>query len=111
MPNRREPVTGEMIEEMWEICKDLDPDSLESALLDWNTLGIYLGFRLSEWAQNEENRKNFPLLAIYDTPLAFTFKYFQFMGRSSRRLRQKFTKFLSENDVDSVAVRWRYQKT
>ena len=83
-----------MIEEMWEICKDLDPDSLESALLDWNILGRYLGFRLSDWAQNEENRKNFPLLAIDDTSLAFTFNDFQFMGKNSRRLRQQFTKFL-----------------
>ena len=110
MPNRREPVTTEMLEQMGEVSKDLDPDSLESALRDWNMLGRYLGFRLSEWAQNEENRKNFPLLAIDDTPLAFTFHDFQFMGRGSRQLRQQFPKFLSENDVDSVAVRWRYQK-
>ena len=34
MPNRREPVTAKMIEEMWEMCQDLDPDSLECALLD-----------------------------------------------------------------------------
>ena len=110
MLNRREPVTDEMIEEMWEICKDLDPDSLECALLDWNILGRYLGFRLSEWAQNEENKRNYPLLAIDGTPLAFTFKDFQFMGKRSRHLRQPFTKLLSNLVIESVKVRWRYQK-
>ena len=74
--NRREPVTSDMIEEIRETCNNLDSDSLESYLLDWNILGQYLGFRLSEWAQNEENKKNFSLKAIDNTPLAFTFKDF-----------------------------------
>ena len=48
MPNRCEPVTSNMIEEMWKNSNNLDLDSLESALLDWNILGRYLGFRLSK---------------------------------------------------------------
>ena len=110
MPNRRETVTAKMIEEMWKICKDLDQDSFECAILDWNILGRYYGFRLSEWAQNEENNRNFPLLAIDGTPLAFTFDDFQFEGRGNRCLRQSFSKSLSEEDVENVEVRFRYQK-
>ena len=48
MPNRREPVTSKMIEEMWNMCKGKDANSLECAILDWNMLGRYCGFRLSE---------------------------------------------------------------
>ena len=76
MSNSYKPVTSDIIEEMWEICKDLELDSLESALLDWNILGRYLGFHLSKWAQNEENKKNFLLQDINKIPLAFTFKDF-----------------------------------
>ena len=61
MPNRRDSVIGKMIEEIQEICKDLELDSLEYALLNQSILGRYLGFCLSEQAQNEENRKIFTL--------------------------------------------------
>ena len=76
IPNRRKPVTSDMIEEIQKISKDLDPDSLESALLDQNIIDRYLDFYLSKQAQNEENRKNFLLHTIDNTPLAFTFKDF-----------------------------------
>ena len=81
MPNRREHVTSKMIEEMWKLCKDKGQDSFEHAILDWTMLGQYYGFHLSEWAQNNENKGNFPLLAIDSTPLAFTFNDFQFEGK------------------------------
>ena len=61
MPKRREPVTQEMIEYMWESCKNLPIDSQEYAMFDWNVLGRYYGFRISGWAQNKENKKNVPL--------------------------------------------------
>ena len=76
MPNRYEPVTSDMIAEMWETYNNLDSDSLKSALLDQNILGQYLGFRLSEQTQNEENKKNLPLQTIDNIPLAFTFSNF-----------------------------------
>ena len=110
MPNRREPVTAKMIEEMWKLCKDKDEDIFECAILDWNILGRYYGFRLAEWAQNDENKGNFPLPAIDGTPLAFTFDDFKFEGRGNRCLRQNFSKHLSEEDVENVEVRFRYQK-
>ena len=76
MLNRCKPVTSTMIEEMQKTCNNLNLDSLESTLLDQNIPGRYLGFRLSEQTQNEENKKNFPLQAINNTPLAFTFSDF-----------------------------------
>ena len=63
-----------MIEEMWEMCQNLDPDSLECTLLDWNMLGHYYSFRLSEWAQNDENKVSFPhwQLIAHLSPLPLT---------------------------------------
>ena len=73
-------------------------------------MGRYYGFRLSEWAQNDENKGSFPLLAIDCTPLAFTFNDFQFEGRGNRCLRQSFNKYLSQDNIENVEVKWRYQK-
>ena len=70
MLNRCEQVTGKMIEEMQEVYKDLDSDSIECTFPNWNILGRYLGFCL------KENRKSFPLLAIDNITLVFTFKDF-----------------------------------
>ena len=81
---------------MWGMRKDLHPDSLECTLLDWNVLGCYYGFRLSEWTQNDVSRDGHPLKDIDYEPLAFTFDDFQFSGKRDRHLRQKFTKSLTE---------------
>ena len=92
MPNWREPVIAKSINEMWEMCKDLHPDSLEHTLLDWNILGHYYGFCLHEWAQNDANWEGHPLKAVNDEPLASTFNYFQSSGRgidTSARTLQK----------------------
>ena len=40
MPNRREPVTVAMLHKMHALCTILHDDSLETALYDWNVLGI-----------------------------------------------------------------------
>ena len=76
MPNRREPATAKMIEEMQKMCKDKNEDSLKCAILNWKILGQYYGFCLSEQVQNDENKEKFSLLAIDGTPLAFTFNNF-----------------------------------
>ena len=48
MPKRREPVTVAMIKDLEANARATGPDSLESALYDWNVMGHYYGFRLSE---------------------------------------------------------------
>ena len=110
MPKRREPVTASMIVYTWERCKNLPIDSLEYALYDWNVLGRYYGFRLSEWAQNKENKKDFPLQAVDGTPLAFIFQDFTFTGKGNRTLQHNFNRTINKSKVERVTVRWRYQK-
>ncbi len=49
MPNRREPLTWAMIEYLQTLsCAST---SLLAALIDWFIVGMFAGFRLSEWAQ------------------------------------------------------------
>lgn len=83
---RREPVTAEMIDHMRERCKNLPIDSPEHALFDWKVLGKYYGFRLSEWAQNKENKMDFSLKAVDGTPLAFAFQNFACTGKVNKTL-------------------------
>ena len=110
MPTRHEPVTQVILDVMWELCADKNEDSLESALHNWNILGNFYGFRISEWAQNEENKYDFPLLAIDDTLLAFTFEDFKFAGKGRRRMRKNFTTTLRNGNVKTNEVRRNYQK-
>ena len=110
VPNRRHPVTTSMVRLMHKIALRSDPDSLQAALFDWNVLGRVYGFRCSEWAQNEEDRKNFPKLHIDGTPLAFIFHDFTFKGRNELHLDQDFNRDLDPSDVASGECVWRYQK-
>jgi hypothetical protein len=49
MPNRREPLTWDMIEYLQTLS--CPPTSMLAALIDWFIVGMYAGFRLSEWGQ------------------------------------------------------------
>ena len=46
--NRREPVTVKMVLHMHEKCKNKNIEILNSFLCDWNMLGIFYAFSLSE---------------------------------------------------------------
>ena len=110
MPNRKEPITPAIVDTMRSFAPSDNPDHLHSALLDWNILGQFYGFRSSEWAQNIENRKNLPLRAIDGSPLAFIFSNITFFDKKHRRLTKAFSKPLDPNDVHEVEFRWRFQK-
>ena len=50
------------------------------------------------------------MLVIDGIPLAFTFQYFQFIGKFKKHLKKNFNKDLEESEVENVEVTWRYQK-
>ena len=53
MPNRREPVTNEMMAHIVaDAAKDTNPDSLLNTIADYLVMGKYGGFRKSEWLQD-----------------------------------------------------------
>ena len=72
MPNQSEPVTISMVLHMHARCANMYPDSIESALHDWNVLGLFYGFRLREWSQKFVDKK-MPLVNVDGLPTAFTF--------------------------------------
>ena len=109
MPNRREPVTVAMLHKMHALCAILHDDSLETALYDWNVLGIYYGFRLGEWAQNAST-KSMPLRSIDGSPIAFTFNDITFYGPNRKRLHQTWDTIIDTTAVAEVQLRWTVQK-
>ena len=109
MPNRREPVTVAMLHKMHALCTILHDDSLETALYDWNVLGIYYGFRLGEWAQNAST-KSIPLRSIDSSPIAFTFNDITFYGPNRKRLHQTWDTIIDTTAVAEVQLRWTVQK-
>ena len=99
-----------MIDNLWDKASGLDSDCIDAAMHDWNVLGIFYGFRLSEWAQNNENKKSFPHPCADGKPIAFTFNDMVFYGKNKQRINNSFKKKLTLKDVYSVEFRWRYQK-
>ena len=49
--DKREPLTWEMVSYQQAKARQMHPDSLDAILADWFLVGMYTGFRLSEWAQ------------------------------------------------------------
>ena len=86
MTNWREPVTVLMFLHMQAKCTHLHPDFLDSALNDWNALGLCYGYRLSECAQNDACK--IMLINIDGLPTAFIYKDIIFFGANNRTLPQ-----------------------
>ena len=94
VPNRREPVTWEMVAHQQRLASPLPSTSLDAALADWLVVGLYAGFRLSEWAQPANVRKYQAFqLNVDGTSRAFIASDFDF-----------------HDDGTHFTIRWRFQK-
>lgn len=110
MPNRRNPLTKGMLN---RLCTSINPYNLFSlyfVLLDWFILGLHLGFRLSEYAQNKgcsdlrkttKNRDG--------RPSAFLLEDIEFYGVNRRYLSHDQA-IKNPESVDTVDFCWRQQK-
>jgi hypothetical protein len=56
VPNRREPLTTDMIYYQQTQCSIGTPYSEHHVLFDFQVIAIYSGIRLGEWAQNDNVR-------------------------------------------------------
>jgi hypothetical protein len=90
IPNRREPFTLEMLDQLDDTIKKqcIDQDSLQGALADWFTTCLFLGSRKSEWAQDAgksalEQYKKSPLKRAH----AFTLGDIEFHLLDGRRIQ------------------------
>lgn len=110
MPNRREPLTWEMVDHIHASSSQHSPLSLHKALEDWLILGMHAGFRLSEWAQACSRLRSTKDIARNkdSTPTAFTLADFSFMNENSQRLDS--VPNLADETPAFVNIRWRVQK-
>ena len=113
MPDRKEPVTKEMVEYIIEKGKSLsqdNPDNLYSALGDWLVLGEQAGFRRKEWAQDRTYlRKHKDVERNIDgSPAAFTITDLEFRGSQNKRINNKLLKEITKACI--VNLKWRFQK-
>jgi hypothetical protein len=130
VPNRRQPLTKQMIRNLKERAKKKHADSLEDSIADWLVCGLHTGFRSVEWAQERDPdkhgfyRADDPKQQIY----AVREDDIQFQNKDKRFLKEKtdpaavlmditwriqknrqnnekksFAKNLHDNDFDSVA--------
>jgi hypothetical protein len=110
MQDRREPLTTDMIHWHKLQCLPSAPHSVANALFDWQVCGIYAGFRLSEWAQEDHVRHRDRIkLTIEGTPTAFIIDDLQFFGEN-RRTMSRADALRRPYLVQQVDARWRYQK-
>jgi len=58
IPNRRHPVTINMIDYLYKIQMHKHPDSYDCALYDWLVLGMHTGHRKSKWCQDTTAFRN-----------------------------------------------------
>ena len=110
MIDRREPLTVDMIHFQKTLCHNSTPHSLEQAMYDWETTGIYGGFRLSEWAQEDHvQRLDQVKLAIDGEPTAFLIDDLEFKGENGRHMTRNEA-LARPHLVHQVIVCWRFQK-
>ena len=99
VPNRREPVTKEMVEYIISKGKSMsndDPDNIYSAMVDWLVLQEQIGRRRNEWAQDRTYlKKHKDIQRNFDgSPAAFIMKYFEFRGINNEIIDNSSTKKL-----------------
>ena len=100
MPSRHGPVTVLMVLHMRAKCAHLHPDCLDSALHNWNALGLHYGCCLSEWVQN--NADKIMLTYIDGLPTVFVCKDMIFFGANNRKLPQSWSYELDASKIAFV---------
>ena len=113
VPDRREPLTKNMIEYIYnkgiKLAK-FKKDNLYMALADWLILGQQSGFRRKEWAQDRSYVKKHKDIQrnVDGSPSAFIISDMEFRGKNNKRLDQNSTKDLQRACI--VNLKWRFQK-
>ena len=113
IPNRREPITKEIISYITNKGKTLNrvnPNNIYSALSDWLILGLQSGFRRKEWAQDHKYLKRFNDIQrnVDGSSAAFILEDFEFRSNNNKRINQNSNNQI--NKATTVNIKWRYQK-
>ena len=105
--DRRHMICDDMMHWLHEHTKNLDPDSIAAAIVDWIKLGRYTGFRKSEWCQKSQSSYQRIDSWPGQPAEAFVWADFTFLDCRKRKLSPRQ---LSRQRVFYVIVRWRKQK-
>ena len=112
IPNRREPITKEMIEYIINKGKSIkdNPDNIYSAFGDWLVIGEQAGFRRKEWAQDRTYLKKYKDIQrnIDGSSAAFIMKDFEFRGSKNKRINNSSVKEVNKATINNI--KWRFQK-
>ena len=113
VPDRREPVTQEIIEYIINKGNKLmvtNKDNIYRALADWLILGQQSGFRRKEWAQDRSYYKTYKDIQrnVDSSSAAFILSDFEFRRKNNQRCDQKSKKDISRSCI--VNLKWRFQK-
>ena len=112
MPNRRDPYSLQMHDTFHTLNRESCAPflGLDRACEDWFGLGLYLGFRLQEWAQDDEHRAlTNPAKALNNTLRALTLGDIKFFDSRGRPVPVET--FLADRDsVSYVLIIFSWQK-
>jgi hypothetical protein len=113
MPNRREPFTVEMLDELLsQVTANRDSFySKNAALTDWFCIGLYTGSRLTEWAQEAYNSDpTYPKRNIYDETAAFCLNDVRVKTLAGAMLFGANILSVPCEHIAKLWVKWRTQK-
>jgi len=102
VPNRRDPLTTQMLDLLHSSAKQAHPDSYQAALYDWLVIGIQAGFRKSEWCQDTSSLSSSGDIALNVDGSSKAFTRDDFVLESKTKN--------STLKYDYLTIRWRFQK-
>ena len=107
VPNRKEPVTKQMIEYVIEKGRNsykTNPHNLYLALSNWLILGQQTGFRRKEWAQDRTYMKKHKDIErnINGTSSAFILNDFEFRNVGNRRINNSSVKEVNKASIVNI---------
>ena len=115
VPNRREPITKNMVRWWLHQARTSPIDSFESVIADWMVLGTQLGMRKSEWTQSSKNKtfgSEFDL-NVDGSSKAFIASDFTFHNSQNGSIysphSSKCNTKQNSSSTDLLKVRWRFQ--
>ena len=113
IPDRREPLTKDMVEYIIDKGKELsktNPDNIYLSLSDWLVLGLQAGFRRMEWAQDRAHLKKYKDIQrnIDGSPAVFILKDFELRKKGNKMIDNSSNKEVSKASITNL--KWRFQK-
>ena len=105
IPDRREPMTLEMIDDCRNAAVGTPSSSIENALVDFYITGIFAGYRISEWSQCSKShwRIGSHRLNFKDKAYAITLADLDFRSDTNARITIEFL-FLNHDYIPALCI-------